>query len=265
MDGWIGGLVDILTHWIDGWMVGWMYEWMDYLWENLDLNHLLLLITVLRKTHSCLASRVQSRCSGHTRTGSKDSCICQELHRGWKLCNEGWADKWIRVEQPVQSRPLSIRWGRKGKCCGQIWWIGIYWARQSKAAALYLSDEDQIQNDKELRSEKWWWWWGEQWWVGIYWKRASRQAAASVSSAFVIHSHLQSHSLTRTLQHCIGNIRTAILHSSHVTGELNYISVLNYITVYFWSTHNALQCTTGISMVLNAVWTLVLCSAYCSG
>ena len=44
--------------------------------ENLDLDDLLLLIAVLGQADRRLASRVQPRCSGHTRAGKKGVMYC---------------------------------------------------------------------------------------------------------------------------------------------------------------------------------------------
>ena len=44
--------------------------------ENLDLDDLLLLIAVLGQADRRLASRVQPRCSGHTRAGKKGVMHC---------------------------------------------------------------------------------------------------------------------------------------------------------------------------------------------
>ena len=142
MDQWMYWSSWVFNHWWisngDGWMEQWWMCWTCYmgnkadddhhrksnintrdhpvgqltdgsvvdvlnLRENLDLDDLLLLVTVLGQADRRLASRVQPRCSGHTRAGKKGVMHCLGACHIYNL--DIWKGGWREF---LDQRTLSL-------------------------------------------------------------------------------------------------------------------------------------------------------------
>ena len=88
--------------------VGWMC---CHLGKYLHLDHLLLLVAVLRQRHRCLTRCVQTGCAGHAGAGEKDYHVTLEI---WQLFNIAVQETmsiqcnvwWRRICAIVQKSPL---------------------------------------------------------------------------------------------------------------------------------------------------------------